>query len=427
LPYVQIISLLCYLLFALQAFGLNLYNLMIKYAQIKVGVGTSATGRSAFYHKVKFNCGGFIFSFQDWEHGILRGNRKAPYNLGRPFKKGDPRLALAVNKPDGRLHFALNCGASSCSPVKTYSPDHLKDELAVVAASFCENDENVHFDIKKKQLHVSKLFNWYRPDFVADCGTSSLAHILVTYTRGTKQQKLAALRSLTAGKVKVSYQTYNWSPLASDYLVFHPKSLKNKQPRLKCLAGCSPKPVYWGMLNKGGRKAPVKKEEATTTSSASADSTPAEQRKPDLDFYRNKQFEHQPSSAIRRSCSGDSKDSTLRRQSQDSGQFCEKQYSNHSRDCGSVKSMPQLGQQRIRAIKRACSGNSAGSNLRQGARNSRNCGSDKSMPHFGHHSSSAMRRNHSADIPDSKPRERARGCVSLNTRPMNRLPTSMGF
>ena len=41
----------------------------------------------------------------------------------RPFGEGDPRLSLALERAEPRIHFALNCGAKSCPPIKTYSAD----------------------------------------------------------------------------------------------------------------------------------------------------------------------------------------------------------------------------------------------------------------------------------------------------------------
>ena len=38
-----------------------------------------------------------------------------------PFKKGDPRIGFCLEVVDPRIHFALNCGATSCPPIKTFS------------------------------------------------------------------------------------------------------------------------------------------------------------------------------------------------------------------------------------------------------------------------------------------------------------------
>jgi len=87
------------------AFCMNVYNLMITFAFIKYGIATTVYARSAFFNKIKCNVGGLLFTFNDLEHGVLRGNARHPYALSPPFGREDPRAALALSKVDCRLHF----------------------------------------------------------------------------------------------------------------------------------------------------------------------------------------------------------------------------------------------------------------------------------------------------------------------------------
>jgi hypothetical protein len=147
------------------AFVINLYNLMIKYAFVKMGVPTSDTTRYYFYDKVCVNIGGTVFSLNDLEHGILRANAKAPYRLTKQFTIIDSRKNLSLNKTDSRIHFALNCGARSCPSVKRYSVEALDEELRLSAMAFCEQDDNVSVDDANNLLGLSKIFYWYMSDF----------------------------------------------------------------------------------------------------------------------------------------------------------------------------------------------------------------------------------------------------------------------
>jgi hypothetical protein len=201
---------------------------MITYAFIKVGVPQNASSRSAFYNNVTVNVGGFMFSLQDLEHGLLRGNQKAPYALKKPFSKQDPRLGLIVKRPDSRIHFALNCGAKSCPPVRNYSSEHLMEELRVVATSFCEDEANVLIDRDRGELYLSRIFDWYRVDF---CDSShQLPHAIADFLRGTRKQSLERL--VEEGErdrrkaIKVRWLDYNWSVNASDYVSFDSSVLK---------------------------------------------------------------------------------------------------------------------------------------------------------------------------------------------------------
>ncbi len=56
-------------------------------------------------------------------YGILKCQISISISLTfrTPFKKSDPRLSIALESVDPRIHFALNCGAKSCPPIKTFS------------------------------------------------------------------------------------------------------------------------------------------------------------------------------------------------------------------------------------------------------------------------------------------------------------------
>lgn len=43
-----------------------------------------------------------------------------------------------VEEVDKRIHFALNCGAKSCPPIKLFTPDTLEEGLQSAAAAFCQ-------------------------------------------------------------------------------------------------------------------------------------------------------------------------------------------------------------------------------------------------------------------------------------------------
>lgn len=63
-----------------------------------------------------------------------------PRWAGPTFKAGDPRAALAVNPPDPRIHFALNCGAASCPAIRVFTPASLDAGLEAAAQVFCAGE-----------------------------------------------------------------------------------------------------------------------------------------------------------------------------------------------------------------------------------------------------------------------------------------------
>lgn len=48
-----------------------------------------------------------------------------------------PALTLTSQPLDPRLHFALNCGAASCPPIRVYTPARLEYGLEAAASAFC--------------------------------------------------------------------------------------------------------------------------------------------------------------------------------------------------------------------------------------------------------------------------------------------------
>jgi hypothetical protein len=90
--------------------------------------------RLRYYASASYDIGGQIFSLNDIENGLLRINRPPATPLcGAPFRKNDPRAAHCVSTFDPRIHFTLNCGALSCPPILSYSPnaEELEKEIQV--------------------------------------------------------------------------------------------------------------------------------------------------------------------------------------------------------------------------------------------------------------------------------------------------------
>jgi hypothetical protein len=208
------------------AFGLNVYNLFIIYAFIKVGIGTSSLGRGAFFSRVKMNIGGDILSFNDLENGILRGNTRHPYASKPPFAKDDPRLRLSLSKLDCRVHFGLNCGAKSCPPVKYFHPESLEEELRIVALSFCEKDENVLVNDKKHEVHFSMLLKWFQSDFCES--KEKLPETVLPFLKGEKQQMMERMMEKAAKykkPISIKFQTYDWTANASRFVPYSKRKL----------------------------------------------------------------------------------------------------------------------------------------------------------------------------------------------------------
>ncbi len=187
------------------AFWINLYNTMVIHGVIDWDIRESVRERNGFFTRLKYNIGGHLFSLNDMEHGILRGNSRPPYRLFRPFGSGDPRLPFTVSGVDPRIHFTLVCGSRSCPPIGFYTSDRIDEQLDVATTSFINSPE-VEVTPSENLLRISQIFRWYRRDFG---GTHSavIEFLLQHLDAGEKRDFLESHKDA----VRVRYRDYDWS------------------------------------------------------------------------------------------------------------------------------------------------------------------------------------------------------------------------
>lgn len=190
------------------AFWINLYNALIIDAIITFGVKQSVQDIQGFFWRAAYNVGGRRYSAHDIEHGILRANSAHPAIPGRHYGPRDPRRQYSLTKLDGRLHFSLVCAARSCPPITIYDADQIDAQLELATRTFV-NGGGVTLDPQAKVIWLSKIFQWYAPDF----GASPLGF-------GRRQPLLNFLAPYVAGAVSqatfracgwhVRFRPYDW-------------------------------------------------------------------------------------------------------------------------------------------------------------------------------------------------------------------------
>jgi len=186
------------------AFWINLYNTTVIHGVIELGLERSVKEFPGFFDRITYEIGGYFFSLNAMEHGILRGNRRPPYRLFRPFQKGDLRLDFMVVPTDPRIHFALVCGARSCPPIGFYRAEEIDFQLQLASASFI-NSPQVKIFPEERMVFLSMIFKWYKRDFGGR--DQSLMDTLLTYLdEGEKKDFLKENR----GRVRIRYQPYDW-------------------------------------------------------------------------------------------------------------------------------------------------------------------------------------------------------------------------
>ncbi len=187
-----------------RAFWLNLYNALAMHGVIALGLRRSVWEAGNFFWRVGYVVGGYRFSLDEIEHGLLRANRRPPYRPLRPFRFGDPRRQFAVGACDPRLHFALTCGARSCPPIRFYRAEDLEDQLRTAAEALVNSPE-VRIDAGANRAELSMLFHWYARDFGA-----TRAEVLAFVHRHLRDGPEKAHLGAHLSDITVGYLPYQW-------------------------------------------------------------------------------------------------------------------------------------------------------------------------------------------------------------------------
>lgn len=189
-----------------KAFLINIYNSLVIHSLVegllKKFPGGSLS-RLQMYSSASYNIGGHVYSLNDIENGLLRGNRlsAAPFTAV-PFASLNDRRIDFMIECDPRIHFALNCGAVSCPPIGVYAGDIIDDQLDIATRGFIE--DNTFVNKADKSITLSMLFSWYKEDFGDSPGN------IIQWIMGNSSKKISD--SLGAiEQPKLLYTKYDWA------------------------------------------------------------------------------------------------------------------------------------------------------------------------------------------------------------------------
>jgi Protein of unknown function, DUF547 len=144
-----------------RAFWINLYNSLTLHSMMRANIQKTVLEFPGFFdgfaYQVQFDSLEFNLTLNEIEHGVLRGNRAVLFSA--PFAANDPRKSLILSL-EPRIHFALNCGAISCPPIRAYQAEHLEAQLELATRSYLQS---VRFE--NGVVILPKLLQWYANDF----------------------------------------------------------------------------------------------------------------------------------------------------------------------------------------------------------------------------------------------------------------------
>lgn len=186
------------------SYWINLYNAVVlreiirrwpldSVTDVTVNGESYVKNGKGFFYDLELLVGGKPMNLHDIENKILR----AQFN-------------------DARIHFAINCGSSSCAvlPKDAFDPSKLEAQLDGATAQFVNDGKDVVVDDAKKQVVLSRLFDWYADDFIvfakqrAKLKEAGVVDFVLIYAA---DPLAARLRDAKAKGYKVVFLDYDWN------------------------------------------------------------------------------------------------------------------------------------------------------------------------------------------------------------------------
>lgn len=164
------------------AFYINAYNALAVQGILDGKSPGSVWGRISFFRTTRYT---------------VHGTRMSLSRLEKTYLKdiGDPRI-----------HFAIVCASISCPRIsnRAYQPETVDEDLNEAATRFINDSSRNSFDLARKTAYVSKIFDWYQPEFKASAGS-----VQAYLAKFIDDAEIAA--ALENGEFVLEFDKYDWS------------------------------------------------------------------------------------------------------------------------------------------------------------------------------------------------------------------------
>ena len=184
------------------AFWLNVYNALLLHALDATGARGSVLTKLSLFSRSAYAIGGRRYSLNVIEHGLLRRNARVPLSCRCTLRTGDPRLDAAPRTFDPRVHFAMNCGARSCPPIRTYLSGALSKQLDLATSSYFASEASL--DRSRREITLPRLMKYFAEDF----GDREAA---LRFAARHLEASDGAWLLENLGSMKVRHSPYDWT------------------------------------------------------------------------------------------------------------------------------------------------------------------------------------------------------------------------
>lgn len=163
------------------AFWINAYNAFTIEGVLANYPLASVRDVSGFWSKTKYRALGRDLTLDAIEHEILRKDYREP-----------------------RVHFALVCASRSCPRLQpfAFTAKELDGQLDRAARAFLADPTRNRFDRPEREMHLSKIFDWYGGDFAKWRGPGYKAFVAAHVAPPIPAEEL--------GRWDVEFLDYDW-------------------------------------------------------------------------------------------------------------------------------------------------------------------------------------------------------------------------
>ena len=109
-----------------------------------------------------------VMGLPNWIAFLRFFQRPAHQLAGENYSLSRIENEMLRQQGDPRIHFAIVCASVGCPLLRNraYRAEHVEQQLNDDMNRFIHNPEKVHFDRTRNILFCSRIFQWYRADFL---------------------------------------------------------------------------------------------------------------------------------------------------------------------------------------------------------------------------------------------------------------------
>jgi hypothetical protein len=183
------------------AFWLNVFNAVVLRDAPELALAGGARDVERFFECPRLKVGGFAYSLDHIQHGLLRGNVPKFGSRRAPMRREDPRLAHMPLAYDERMHFAVYSATRSSPALRAFDGGSLDVQLEEATGEYLRRHVRVGDD--GAVVVLPRQFYWYADDFGGPQGA-------LAFALARLDEAVVDLVDRRRGRVKLRYAEFDW-------------------------------------------------------------------------------------------------------------------------------------------------------------------------------------------------------------------------